>query len=265
MTEFIQSLQNDKVKNLVRLQKKPAERKKQGLFVVEGRREVSLALNNNIEPKSFFICDEIYSPDPFYPLSTDAYPGIPTYKVSADVYDKIAYRGDTQGIIMIAANKNSGLSGFKIGSSGIILVLESIEKPGNLGAVFRTADASGIDAIIICGQNFDIYNPNVIRSSLGCIFTKQIATCSNEEALAYFRNNNFEILAAHPDGGQNHTDADYNKSSAIVLGTESEGLSEFWKQNADKLITIPMMGQIDSLNISVSAAVIAYEALRQRR
>ncbi len=260
----IESLQNEKVKNLVKLQKKASERKSQNLFVVEGRREVSLALKNNIAPHSFFVCKSIYAADKHYPIDFEKYTGALMYEVSSEVYRKIAYRGDTQGVIMIGHNPACSLNDAFLSGTKIILVLESIEKPGNLGAVFRTADAAGVNGIIICGNNFDIYNPNVIRSSLGCIFSVKFALSNNEEALKFFKKNNYNIYAAHPENGINYTGIDYSKKCVVVLGTESEGLSDFWKSNASQLISIPMLGQIDSLNISVSAAVIAYEALKSR-
>ncbi len=258
MLETITSLQNEKIKNLVKLQKKAAERKSQGLFVIEGRREVSLALDNDVKPRSIFICKEIYNPDSAYPIDLNSFADTPVFEVSSEVYEKIAYRGDTQGIIMVAHNILKELKDIKKSNNDFYLVLESIEKPGNLGAVMRTADASGISGIIICGHNFDIYNPNVIRSSLGCIFTLPIIVAANEEALHYFKTNNYQVLAAHPEGTEFYTNINYNKNSAVILGTESEGLSDFWIENANLLIKIPMHGQIDSLNISVSAAIITY-------
>ncbi len=264
MAEIIQSLQNDRIKNLVKLQKKPVERKEQGLFVIEGRREISLAIQNKVKPHSFFICDDIYSPDVHYPINLDNYTNIPIVKVSREVYDKIAYRGDTQGIVMAAHNLQNNIKDISFSKNGLYLVLESIEKPGNLGAVFRTADAAGVNGIIICGNSFDIYNPNAIRASLGCLFSVPFALTDNETALKALKNKDYNILAAHPEGDKILYEIDLKKPSAIIMGTESDGLSSFWKKNADQLITIPMMGQIDSLNISVSAAVIAYEGRRQR-
>jgi RNA methyltransferase, TrmH family len=264
MNNQISSLQNEKIKNLVKLQKKPSERKEQGLFVVEGRREISLAISNNIVPRTLFLCEDVYEPDPVYPIDFDKLPNVPIIKVSSEVYSKIAYRGDTQGIMMTAENIKTEIASLKIKNDGLYLLLESVEKPGNLGAVFRTADAAGISGIVICGQSFDIYNPNVIRSSLGCIFTVPFALTDNSKALDIFKKHDYQILAAHPEGKSNYSEINYKKGSVIVLGTESEGLTSFWKENATQLITIPMMGQIDSLNISVSAAVITYEARRQR-
>ncbi|MFW5792880.1 MAG: TrmH family RNA methyltransferase [Bacteroidota bacterium] len=265
MNTQITSLQNEKVKNLIRLQKKAPERKEQGMFVVEGIREVSLALKNKVKPHSFFICKSIYSADSLYPIDFQNFQETPVYEVSPEVYNKIAYRGDTQGIMMIAHNITKTLEDITTDKNSFYMVLESIEKPGNLGAVMRTADASGISGIIICGQNFDIYNPNVIRASLGCIFTLNVIIADNNSVLTFFKKHNCKVLAAHPEGKINYSDVDYKQGTAIVMGTESEGLSSFWKENADNLIRIPMLGQIDSLNISVSAAVITYEALRQRR
>lgn len=264
MNNQISSLQNEKIKNLIKLQKKPSERKEQGLFVIEGRREISLAISNDIIPQTIFLCDDIYAPELAYPIDFNKLSNVPVIKVSGEVYSKIAYRGDTQGIMMTAENKKADLECLKIQHDGLYLLLESVEKPGNLGAVFRTADAAGISGIIICGQSFDIYNPNVIRSSLGCIFTVPFALTDNTKALDLFKKHNYQILAAHPEGKSNYAEINYKKGSVIVLGTESEGLTSFWKENSTQLITIPMMGQIDSLNISVSAAVISYEARRQR-
>lgn len=190
--------------------------------------------------------------------------GIKVVKIPAAIYNKVAYRGSTEGIIAEVKYKERSLSNLQLSPNPLIIVLESVEKPGNLGAVLRSADAAGADAVIICDPLTDLYNPNLIRSSIGAVFSRQVATCSSEEAINFFKDNRIQILTAQLQDSQWYYDSDMTKGTAIVMGTESTGLTDCWRKAADKHIKIPMLGQLDSLNVSVSAAILLFEAVRQR-
>jgi len=167
-------------------------------------------------------------------------------------------------VIAVAEMRDLTLEKIRLPENPLILVVEKVEKPGNLGALLRTADAAALDAVIVSDTSVDIYNPNVIRSSLGCLFTQQIALCNSEAATQWLRKNHIIIFAATPIGAQVYFKADYNQPCAIVVGSEAKGLSEAWLKYSDARVVIPMMGEIDSLNVSASAAVILFEAVRQR-
>ena len=264
--EKITSAQNPKIKNLKKLEK-ASERREQGLILIEGLREVVLAVCAGYEMDTLFICDEIFKDQEQYKLRDILHLGsaIKHYQVSTEVYNTVAYRETTEGIIATTKPKEHSLKNIALGANPLILVIEAVEKPGNLGAMFRTADAAGVDAVIICDTKTDLYNPNVIRSSLGTIFTNQVATGNTKDVIHWLKQNNISIFAAELSGAEMYYTQDYKTGSAIVVGTEATGLSEEWINAADKRIKIPMLGEIDSLNVSVSAAVLLYEAVRQRR
>ncbi|MBX2965759.1 MAG: RNA methyltransferase [Cyclobacteriaceae bacterium] len=254
------STQNPKIKSLLTLEK-PRERKKQQLFIIEGKKEIGFALEAGYKIGNLFFCDEIISPDDLQQLGLESKLLIP---VSKDVFDKIAVRENSGGVIAVAEMKLHSLNQVRLSKNPLILVLEAVEKPGNLGAMLRTADAAGVDAVIICDPQTDFYNPNVIRSSLGCVFTKQIASATSEETLGWLRKNNITIYCTYLEASNPYNQTDFTKPSAIVMGTESTGLSETWVKNADANIIIPMQGKIDSMNVSTAAAVVVFEARRQR-
>lgn len=260
--ESITSLQNTRIKNIVKLGK-AKERRNQNIFILEGARELSLALSANYKLDSVFICPEIFSKSE-YPDVLNNIPNNLKYEVSLQVFEKIAYREGSDGLIALVKPKNHGLSDLAIKDNPFIIILESVEKPGNLGAILRTADAAQADAVIICDPLTDVYNPNTIRSSVGCIFTVPTAICSSEEALQWLKQNKISSYAAELQASEWYHESDYRKASAIIMGTEADGLTPFWLDNADKRIKIPMRGKIDSLNVSVSTAVITFEAMRQR-
>ena len=187
------------------------------------------------------------------------------FQVSIEVYDKIAYRGGTEGIIAEVKVKNLILSDLRLKENPLIVVLESVEKPGNLGAVLRSADAAGADAMIVCDPLTDIYNPNVIRASTGAIFTVPTVACTSAEAIAWLKDKGIRILTAQLQDSSLYYDCDMRPGTAIVMGTESTGLSQEWRRAADAHIRIPMLGAADSLNVSVSASILLFEAVRQRR
>jgi len=260
--EKITSLQNTRIKNITKLGK-AKERKVQNLFVLEGARELSLALSAQYTIDSIFICPELFSKSD-YPQVLDTIDNQIQYEVSLPVFEKIAYREGSDGLIALVRPKSHKLSDLEIKENPFVIILEAVEKPGNLGAILRTADAAQVDAVIICDPLTDVYNPNAIRSSVGCIFTVPTAICTSEEALNWLKENKIQSFAAELEASDWYHKADYTSATAIIMGTEADGLTSFWLNNADHRIKIPMRGKIDSLNVSVSTAVITFEAMRQR-
>lgn len=260
--EKITSLQNPRIKNIVRLSKSK-ERRDQNLFFFEGAREMSLVLAAGYEIDSVFVCPELFEKTN-YPDVLDTISEHKTFEVSASVFEKTAYREGSDGLLVLAKPKDHGLSDIKLSGNPFIIILEAVEKPGNLGAILRTADAAQVDAVIICDPATDIYNPNVIRSSVGCLFTVQTAVCTSQEALVFLHEKRIKSFAAELQASQWYQDTDYTIPSAIIMGTEANGLTDFWLRNSDARIKIPMRGKIDSLNVSVSTAVLTFEAMRQR-
>ncbi len=265
MKEIITSIQNPKIKNLKKLEK-ASERKAQQLFVVEGLREAVLANRAGYAVHQVFICEELMKPDKNYSpnelLTQQPSPAI--YYTNREVYQSLTYRESTEGVIAVVAFKDISLSNLSLRENCLVLVIESVEKPGNLGAMLRTCDAAGVDAVIICDARTDIYNPNVIRSSVGTVFTNSVAVCETKEAIPFLKQKNIIIFAAEPLAEKFHYEQNFRNSTAIIVGTEATGLSEEWMIAADKKIKIPMRGRIDSLNVSVSAGILLFEALRQR-
>lgn len=250
------------IKKILLLKEKSKIRKKEQLFIIEGKREIQLAIKGKYQIETILFYPEIISLSEVKKIAPNSSSFI---EISKNVFHKIAYRATTEGIIAIAKSKNHRLEDLVFESENpLLLVAEAPEKPGNIGAILRTADAAGIDAVLIANPKTDLYNPNIIRSSVGCIFTTTIVTGSSEEILGFLKEKSVTIYAAalHKDA-QNYTKQNYCKSSAIVVGTEATGLSNVWLENNIKII-IPMRGEIDSLNVSVSAAVILFEAVRQR-
>lgn len=258
----ISSLQNTKVKQLVALQQKSSERRKQGVFVVEGIRELQHCLNAGYTINSIFFCPELTDTGALSSLLSES---ITSYEVSPEVYEKIAYRGSTEGVIATVQSKQLALKDLHLSQQPLLIVLESVEKPGNLGAILRSADAAGADAVIICDPLTDLYNPNLIRSSIGAIFSVPCIACSSDDCINFLKQNNINILTAQLQDSKLYYDTDMTCGTAIIMGTESTGLTDVWRKAADAHIRIPMLGQLDSLNVSVSAAILLFEAVRQRK
>ncbi len=256
----IQSLQNTFIKNILKLQEKSRERKKQQLFVIEGKREIELAFKGQFEIDSLLFIPKKIEYD--YLKQFNAREVI---EITPEVYQKIAYRESTEGIIAIAKSKYIDLNSliFK-NKEPLILVIEGIEKPGNIGAMIRSADAANIDAIILADPKTDQYNPNVIRSSVGGVFTKNIVISSSDEVIKFFKKNNIKMYAATLQNSNLYTNQNYTEATAIIVGTEATGLTQIWRDHSTKNINIPMQGEIDSMNVSVAAAIILFEAKRQR-
>jgi RNA methyltransferase, TrmH family len=260
MHPLITSHQNPKIKSILSLDK-ARERKNQNVFVIEGIRELSLALEGGYSIKSIYFCPSIISEDQVVKLVNNANVLVP---VDKSVFEKIAYRETTGGIIAVAEQRKHTLSGIKLTANPLLLVVESVEKPGNLGALLRTADAAGLDAVIICDPQTDFYNPNVIRSSVGCVFTNQIASASSDETIQWLRENHIAIYCTYLQASNPYHLTDFSKACAIIMGTEATGLSDAWIKSAAANIIIPMQGKIDSMNVSTAAAVVIFEAKRQR-
>jgi len=260
MMEQISSAQNPKVKLLQTLQQKSAERRAKGLFVVEGRREVERCVSCGYEIDTLFWCPEIFG--------EEAPAGVAVhrlYQLTPALYDKVAYRGGTEGVIAEVKVRERSLSDLSLSDSPLVVVMERVEKPGNLGAVLRTADATRADAVIVCDPLTDLYNPNLIRSSTGAFFSVPCVACSSEECIAWLKAHHIQILTAQLQDSHLYYNMDMTRPTAIIMGTEATGLTDQWRQVADAHIRIPMLGITDSLNVSVSAAVLLYEAVRQRQ
>ena len=259
MTETITSVQNPKVKQLLALQEKSRLRRETGLFVVEGIRELGHCMDAGFAIDTVFVCPDIAG-DACLP----DFSGCRKYEVSKDVYAKLAYREGTEGVIAEVKCRERSLSDLQLPASPLIVVLESVEKPGNLGAVLRSADAAGVDAVVVCDPLTDLFNPNLIRASLGGIFTVPCVACTSAEAIAFLKAHGIRILTAQLQDSEWYYDTDMKSGTAIVVGTEATGLTQVWREAADAHIKIPMLGALDSLNASVSAAILMFEAVRQR-
>lgn len=252
---IIESLQNEKIKNLNRLITDNRFRKKSGVFVVEGKQENERAIQFGFENVEYFICENIFGIN---------HPEGKIHYVSPQVYEKSAYRGTSEGIIGIYKAKEFDLNEFSPKQNASIIVVESVEKPGNLGAILRSCEAFGIDALIVTDSKVDFYNPNVLRSSVGCFFGMNVFSATNEETLAFLQKNNFKIYTTFMDEtSENIHKKDFKENSALFFGTEHSGLSDFWL-NKGQNILIPMTGTIDSLNLSNAVAITCYEILRQK-
>ena len=260
--ENITSAQNPKVRTLLELQEKSKARRKTGLFVVEGRRELLHCIEAGYEPHTVFVCTEILKEKELEEIAGKCdcnFIDLPQH-----LYDKVAYRGGTEGVIAELHCKEMTLESLKLKESPLVVVLEAVEKPGNLGAVLRSADASGVDAVIVCDPLTDMYNPNLIRSSIGAIFTVPTATATSDETIAWLKAKGIKIYTAQLQDSEWYYDTDMKGGTAIVMGTEATGLTDAWRKAADAHIKIPMLGRLDSLNVSVSAAILMFEAVRQR-
>ena len=240
---------------------KPRERRKQQLFIIEGKKEIGMALKAGYKIGNLFYCVDIFPETDLKSLRIEDKFLVP---VTQEVFDKIAVRENSGGVVAVAEMKTHRLEDVTLGKTPLVLVLESVEKPGNLGAILRTSDAAGIDAVIICDPQTDFYNANVVRSSLGCVFTKQLATASTEETITWLKKNKVNIYCTDLKASRPYHEVDFKTSAAIVMGTESTGLSDEWVKNSDANIIIPMQGAIDSMNVSTAAAVVVFEAVRQR-
>ena len=254
----IESPHNPLIKKVLRLKEKSRERKNLNRFIIEGVRELVLAKKGGFEIETVLICLQINPSLEFEFNPSDS------IQVTQQVYEKIAHRGSTEGVIAIAKSKSHDLEDLHVGHNPLVLVAEAPEKPGNIGALLRTADAANLDAVLIANPKTDLYNPNIIRSSIGCIFTTKIGMGSTAEIISFLRSKKIALYCAALTASKVYTTVNFSTPSAIVVGTEATGLSEDWLTNSDQNIIIPMQGEIDSMNVSVSAAILIFEAKRQR-
>ena len=293
MPELITSPSNPKIKRLLALQQKSSARREAGLFVVEGRRELQHCLDAGFTVDTIFVCPSLHGSQP---LQTSGFAGplpplrggpLPLtcrgwqrpgeaaaasaseqtkiYEVSEEVYAKISYREGTEGVIAEVKTPERKMEDIVLPENPLIVVLESVEKPGNLGAVLRSADAAGADAVLVCDPLTDLWNPNLIRASIGAVFTVPCVACSSAEAIVFLKARGIRILTAQLQDSSLYYDCDMTVGTALVMGTEATGLTPAWREAADAHIRIPMLGRLDSLNVSVSAAILLFEAVRQRQ
>ena len=263
--ETITSAQNPKIRTLLELQEKSRARRREGLFIIEGARELQHCISAGYSIHSLFICPDILSGNALTEIEQaleDKTFGC--FSIPKHIYEKVAYRGGTEGVIAEIRCKSHSLEDLQLKDNPLVVILESVEKPGNLGAILRSADASGVDAVIVCDPLTDLYNPNLIRSSIGGIFTVPTAVASSEETIKWIKDRNIRIYTAQLQDSEWYYDTDMKGGTAIVMGTEATGLTDIWRKAADAHIKIPMLGKLDSLNVSVSAAILMYEAVRQR-
>jgi TrmH family RNA methyltransferase len=257
----ITSVQNPFIKSLVLLQEKSKARKQTGTFLIEGQREISLAIKGGYEIETVLFLPDLVSESEINKLIGKPFQLI---EINKEVYQKLAYRDTTEGILAVAKTKSLKLSDLKLSENPLILVAESLEKPGNVGAVLRTADAAKLDAVLIADPKSDLYNPNIVRSSVGCLFTNQIAVGTTEEIIAFLKEKKINFYSATLQNSTSYHTQNFTTPTALVVGTEATGLTQKWREEATQNIIIPMQGEIDSMNVSVAAAILIFEAKRQR-
>lgn len=261
MSKHISSLQNPTIKRLLQLQEKSRTRKKEGGFIIEGKREIQLALAGGFGITEVYFNEDLITEKEV--LTVIPSEELSVTSLTAEVYQKIAYRASTEGMIAFAKAQYKALNNLSLPENPLILIAEAPEKPGNIGALLRTADAAAVDAVIIANPRTDVFNPNVIRSSVGCVFTTQIATGTSEEVITFLQSQKITIYSAILQDAVPYDSQDYIKSTAIVVGTEATGLTEAWRKVGTN-IKIPMRGAIDSMNVSVAVGILVFEAVRQR-
>ena len=254
----ITSLQNPKVKYIVKLREDKRQRQQDGLMFVEGCEELTLALSSGLKPHTLLTAPELAT------RTIDIGDAQVTTATRA-VFEKMSYRDNPDGWLGIFPIPKTSLEDLTLSNKPFVIIAESVEKPGNLGAILRTADAAHVDAVLVCDPRVDVWNPNVIRASRGAVFTVPTVEVDSQNALAWLRRQEMRVLAATPSAEALYTDVDLKESIALAVGTEDEGLTDFWMRNADIKVKIPMMGKVNSLNVSIATALITYEAVRQRK
>ena len=263
--QLLTSLQNPKVKQVVRLRDR-SHRDEENLLLIEGYREIKRALDNRWNPSALFYCPELYQGKNEATLvERCAEAGAELYECSEPVFRKLAYRDRPEGLLALAPQIKKSLADLRLPDAPLLVVAESIEKPGNLGTMLRSADAAGVHAVIVCDKCTDINNPNVVRASIGTLFSIPVAEAGSAEAIEWMKKNGIRILAATPHAEREYTEVDLTAATALVMGTEQYGLSDQWMKSADLQVRIPMLGQIDSLNVASATTILLYEAVRQRR
>jgi len=260
----ITSLRNPSVKEVVKLRRR-SHRDEANLMIVEGYREIKRAMDNGHSPVSLFTCPALFlgkNEDALIARAREANSQV--LECEQAVFEKMAYRDRPEGLLAVAKQVHRGLDDISLSPHPLLLVAESIEKPGNLGTLLRSADAAGADAVIVCDRCTDIWNPNVVRASVGTIFSVPVLEASSADAIAWLKKKQIRILATTPHAKTCYTDVDLAAATAIVVGAEQYGLSNPWLQHADMEVMISMLGQADSLNVAQAATILLYEAVRQR-
>ncbi|MDD3740066.1 MAG: RNA methyltransferase [Bacteroidales bacterium] len=260
----ISSTKNDLIKDISAIQSKSKERRLRNITIVEGIKEISIAAKSGVNFEKVLFCPEIIMESEVTSIIGIQNAQVQFYELTQEVFSKISYRETTGGIICIANTKDKKLDDLKLNDNSLFIVLESVEKPGNLGAICRIADAAKISGIIICDPLTDIYNPNTVRASLGCVFSIDIVSSDSETVLKWLKLNKIKSYAAELEASDFYHNTQLTGKTALVFGTEATGLTKKWVDKADYRIKIPMSGEIDSLNVSVSVAIIVFEAMRQR-
>lgn len=262
MDTLITSLQNTKVKDVVKLRDR-RPRDETGLFIIEGYRELKRALDAGRQIQTLFYCPELFLGSNEGALREQCKHAV-QLECTKEVFAKISYRDRPDGLLAVAPQVHLRLKDLKLKKNPFLLIAESIEKPGNLGTILRSCDAAGVDAVIVCDPTTDIHNPNVVRSSVGTLFTLPVIEAGSEETMAYLKEHGIAVMAATPHAKLEFTEADLKVSLAIVVGTEQYGLTENWMKNADIAVRIPMFGVADSLNVASATTILLYEVVRQR-
>lgn len=264
MNAEITSPKNPLIKEVLLLQSKSRERKRENLIVIEGRKEVSLAVAAGLTVRKVLFCPDIITEEDARTLLGTPGHAAEWYAVSEAAFSKISYRETTGGVVVLADLPDRSLADLPVGDQSVYIILEAVEKPGNLGAICRVADAARVDGLIICDPHTDIYNPNAIRSSLGCVFTVPVAVSTFDATLDWLHRNRIVSYAAELTASEYYHRLDLRGRIALVFGTEATGLTEQWIHGADHRVKIPMRGVIDSLNVNTSVAILTFEAMRQR-
>lgn len=261
---LITSLQNGRVKDLAKF-KNRRHRDNRGMILIEGYRGILRALENEFVIDEIYVCPELYIGANETDLVGRAVErGAQLFELTPDVFRKVAYRDRPEGLLAVAPQFHKAPADLDLSDSSLVVIGEAIEKPGNLGTMLRSADASGCDGLIVCDACTDIFNPNVVCASVGTIFTTPIAEATSEACLAWCRENGVTTIATTPDTDVYYTDVDMTGRTAVIMGTEQYGLTDFWLENADLKVRIPMLGQADSLNVATATTLVLYEAVRQK-
>jgi TrmH family RNA methyltransferase len=265
MPTMITSARNPHVVRAIRLRER-RHRDREGLMLIEGYAELSLALASGVRPQAIFVCPDIARDwDAASRPERVRASGADLIQVSPRVFEKMAYRQNPDGWLAVAPARRRRLDDLALGPAPLLLVVEAVEKPGNLGAILRTADAAGVDAVIVCDPTTDVNNPNVVRASKGTLFSVSVVEAGGAETLAWLRARRITVVAATPQAKLAFTQADLRGPAAIAVGREDAGLSRAWLKGADVMVCIPMFGRINSLNVATATALLVYEAVRQRR
>jgi TrmH family RNA methyltransferase len=257
----ITSVSNPKIKFLQDLREKK-HRREHGLIVVEGAREISRALSSGYKAKEIYFCEPLVSEEAAKILKNSS--KARSFSVSEKVFAKVAVRDNSDGIMVVFPFADMTLDTLKLSAKPLVLVVEGLEKPGNLGALFRTADGAGVEAVLVIDEHADAFHPHAIRASLGTVFTIPLVKTSNEDLKAFFKKHEIKSFVATPEAREVYSSQNLSQNVAVILGSEAFGVSDFWKKHADHQVKIPMLGKADSLNVSVAGAILCYEIVRQR-